>query len=114
MLITTCLCYQTISYIPFFVPFFPLTDSTLRGVERAAKEVLQVDADDYFVFAISDANLQRYGIPAELLVHALQVGLVIVAFRLTFVICSPNFSSFYLMLLVSVISNVMSDSPACF
>eukprot|EP00755_Sulcionema_specki_P015420 Sspe_Gene.9679::Locus_3257_Transcript_1_1_Confidence_1.000_Length_5642::g.9679::m.9679 len=37
-------------------------DNTLRSMEEAIRRVTEKDADQYFVFALSDANLQRYGI----------------------------------------------------
>jgi hypothetical protein len=37
----------------------------------AVKEVADVEADDYFVFAVSDANLSRYGIAPDALGKAL-------------------------------------------
>mmetsp|Transcript_1455 Transcript_1455/g.5161 ORF Transcript_1455/g.5161 Transcript_1455/m.5161 type:complete len:997 (-) Transcript_1455:61-3051(-) len=37
-------------------------DSTLEALRLAVKNVVSEEADDYFVFLVSDANLQRYGI----------------------------------------------------
>eukprot|EP01114_Cavostelium_apophysatum_P013070 TRINITY_DN3086_c0_g1_i2.p1 TRINITY_DN3086_c0_g1~~TRINITY_DN3086_c0_g1_i2.p1 ORF type:complete len:1142 (-),score=300.99 TRINITY_DN3086_c0_g1_i2:601-3708(-) len=37
-------------------------DTTVEAIQKAVKNVAEVEADDYFVFAISDANLKRYGI----------------------------------------------------
>ncbi|KAJ3333377.1 hypothetical protein HDU76_008821, partial [Blyttiomyces sp. JEL0837] len=39
-------------------------DNTLEAARRAMKDVVQEEADDYFVIIISDANLSRYGISA--------------------------------------------------
>lgn len=40
-------------------------DSTVEGIEAAIKSVCKQDAEDYLVFAISDANLGSYGITPE-------------------------------------------------
>eukprot|EP01095_Lingulamoeba_sp_RSL-Kostka_P004957 TRINITY_DN16220_c0_g1_i1.p1 TRINITY_DN16220_c0_g1~~TRINITY_DN16220_c0_g1_i1.p1 ORF type:complete len:161 (-),score=39.80 TRINITY_DN16220_c0_g1_i1:32-514(-) len=37
-------------------------DSTVKALELAVNEVTNEEADDYFVFLVSDANLKRYGI----------------------------------------------------
>ena len=39
-------------------------DHTLSAVEHAITEVLKAEADDYFVFLLSDANLAEYGVSA--------------------------------------------------
>ena len=42
-------------------------DHTLEGTGKAIQKVVEQEADDYFVFVISDANLRRYGIePSQL------------------------------------------------
>ncbi|TPX37183.1 hypothetical protein SmJEL517_g01076 [Synchytrium microbalum] len=42
-------------------------DNTLTAAEKAIQDITKVDADDYFVVILSDANLRRYGIrPQEL------------------------------------------------
>lgn len=42
-------------------------DNTVECIEQSVKDVRSEDADDYFVIALSDANLSRYGIhPAKL------------------------------------------------
>ncbi|KAI8820228.1 AAA domain-containing protein [Fimicolochytrium jonesii] len=42
-------------------------DTTLKATERAVKDIVKDDADDYFTLVMSDANLRRYGIqPAAL------------------------------------------------
>ena len=42
-------------------------DCTVEAAQLATKSIVEVEADDYFVFLVSDANLQRYGIsPPEL------------------------------------------------
>ncbi|XP_036613372.1 von Willebrand factor A domain-containing protein 8 [Trichosurus vulpecula] len=38
-------------------------DHTLEGTEHAITEIAKEDADEYFVIVLSDANLERYGIP---------------------------------------------------
>lgn len=40
-------------------------DHTLEGTDLAIKHITAKEADDYFVVVLSDANLERYGIPAE-------------------------------------------------
>ena len=40
-------------------------DHTLEGTDLAIKRITAEEADDYFVVVLSDANLERYGIPAE-------------------------------------------------
>jgi len=42
-------------------------DYTVEAIQQAVKDVTATEADDYFVFAVSDANLQRYGILPETL-----------------------------------------------
>ncbi|KAI9009541.1 AAA domain-containing protein [Gaertneriomyces semiglobifer] len=37
-------------------------DKTLAATEKAVKDIVKDDADDYFVLVLSDANLRRYGI----------------------------------------------------
>eukprot|EP01116_Phalansterium_solitarium_P021620 TRINITY_DN6799_c0_g1_i1.p1 TRINITY_DN6799_c0_g1~~TRINITY_DN6799_c0_g1_i1.p1 ORF type:complete len:352 (+),score=63.07 TRINITY_DN6799_c0_g1_i1:188-1243(+) len=37
-------------------------DSTVDAVSTAVDNVVEAEADEYFVFAVSDANLRRYGI----------------------------------------------------
>ena len=40
-------------------------DHTLEATELAIKRVAEIEADEHFVVVLSDANLERYGIPAE-------------------------------------------------
>ena len=40
-------------------------DHTLDATDLAIKRITEQEADDYFVVVLSDANLERYGIPAE-------------------------------------------------
>ena len=48
-------------------------DNTVECIEQSIKEVANDDnADDYFVIALSDANLARYHITPEALGHALK------------------------------------------
>jgi von Willebrand factor A domain-containing protein 8 len=42
-------------------------DNTLPATSNAIKEIANESADDYFVIVISDANLNRYGISANIL-----------------------------------------------
>ena len=46
-------------------------DMTLEAVQRAVHGITEEEADDYFVFVISDANLRRYGIPPSRLAESL-------------------------------------------
>ncbi|KDN48209.1 hypothetical protein K437DRAFT_245730 [Tilletiaria anomala UBC 951] len=49
-------------------------DNTVRCLERSVQELSRVEADDYFVIALSDANLARYGITSRVLTDALRKG----------------------------------------
>ena len=40
-------------------------DATLDGTKLAIEDCLSVDADEHFVFVISDADLERYGITPQ-------------------------------------------------
>lgn len=46
-------------------------DSTIEAIEAAVKRVAAQEADDYLVFAVSDANLGGYGITPEMLRRSL-------------------------------------------
>ena len=46
-------------------------DNTLAAGSRAIRDVKKEDADDFFVFLFSDANLEGYGVSAESLALAL-------------------------------------------
>lgn len=46
-------------------------DSTVEAIQMAVQEVVKEPADEYFVFALSDANLRRYGIRPEQLTEAM-------------------------------------------
>jgi von Willebrand factor A domain-containing protein 8 len=46
-------------------------DNTLAAGSRAVRDVRTEEADDYFVFLISDANLEGYGVSPEALALAL-------------------------------------------
>ncbi|KAJ3592119.1 hypothetical protein NHX12_007248, partial [Muraenolepis orangiensis] len=46
-------------------------DYTLEGVEAAVRELALEEADERFVVVLSDANLERYGIPPERFARAL-------------------------------------------
>ena len=37
-------------------------DNTLAAAHKAVHDVRAVEGDDYFVFVLSDANLQMYGV----------------------------------------------------
>ena len=47
-------------------------DNTIRCIEKSIIELAREEADDYFVIAMSDANLGRYGITAKVLTAALR------------------------------------------
>ena len=46
-------------------------DNTLASSVRAVREVRNAEADDFFVFLISDANIEIYGVTPEVLADAL-------------------------------------------
>merc|ERR1719454_1737242 len=46
-------------------------DHTLEATRHAIKNIKKEEADEYFVVVLSDANLQRYGIPPAMLAEAL-------------------------------------------
>lgn len=46
-------------------------DNTLTACEMAVQEVTKQEADDYFVFLLSDANLREYGVSASVLARTL-------------------------------------------
>jgi hypothetical protein len=46
-------------------------DNTLASSVRSVREVKNAEADDYFVFLISDANIEIYGVTPEVLADAL-------------------------------------------
>lgn len=47
-------------------------DTTLEALQKMVPEVTKRDADDHFVFLVSDANLARYGIQTRELANAMQ------------------------------------------
>lgn len=47
-------------------------DNTVECIRESVKDVRKNEADDYFVIALSDANLSRYGITAETLGAAMK------------------------------------------
>lgn len=49
-------------------------DNTLSATSHAIKEVAEHEADDYFVFVVSDANTGRYDITPEALNKAMTVN----------------------------------------
>ncbi|TYZ62616.1 hypothetical protein PybrP1_002376 [[Pythium] brassicae (nom. inval.)] len=46
-------------------------DHTVEAIERAVQHVAEVDADDLYVFVVSDANLERYNIRPKRLAQKL-------------------------------------------
>lgn len=37
-------------------------DHTVEAIDRAVQRIVEEDGDDYYVFVVSDANLERYNI----------------------------------------------------
>ncbi|XP_053563944.1 von Willebrand factor A domain-containing protein 8 [Bombina bombina] len=57
-------------------------DYTLDATENAIKEIAKEEADEYFVIVLSDANLERYGIPPLMFAQALTVNPQVNAFAI--------------------------------
>ncbi|KAM3934338.1 von Willebrand factor A domain-containing protein 8 [Leptodactylus fuscus] len=57
-------------------------DYTLEATEHAVKEIAKEDADEYFVIVLSDANLERYGIPPARFAQALTINPQVNAFAI--------------------------------
>ncbi|XP_070607481.1 von Willebrand factor A domain-containing protein 8 isoform X1 [Erythrolamprus reginae] len=57
-------------------------DHTLEGTEHAVREIAKDDADEYFVIVLSDANLERYGIPPARFAQALTIDPKVNAFAI--------------------------------
>ena len=57
-------------------------DNTLSAAKHAVGEVLKEEADDYFVFLLSDANLNQYGITAKALSSSLMFDKRVNAFAI--------------------------------
>ncbi|XP_053164187.1 von Willebrand factor A domain-containing protein 8 isoform X2 [Hemicordylus capensis] len=57
-------------------------DHTLEGTEHAIQEIAKEEADEYFVIVLSDANLERYGIPPERFAQALTINPQVNAFTI--------------------------------
>ncbi|KAL7983994.1 hypothetical protein Chor_004534 [Crotalus horridus] len=57
-------------------------DHTLEGTEHAIREIAKDDADEYFVIVLSDANLERYGIPPARFAQALTIDPKVNAFAI--------------------------------
>nr|XP_056718077.1 von Willebrand factor A domain-containing protein 8 [Euleptes europaea] len=57
-------------------------DHTLEGTEHAIREVAKEEADEYFVIVLSDANLERYGIPPARFAEALTINPQVNAFTI--------------------------------
>lgn len=49
-------------------------DSTLEAIEWSCRDIAKQEADDYFVIALSDANLTRYGITINSLEKAMKAN----------------------------------------
>ena len=39
--------------------------STVEAIRLAVQSIVKEDGDDYFVFLVSDANIERYGIKPQ-------------------------------------------------
>jgi hypothetical protein len=46
-------------------------DNTLEAIDSAVKAIVKEEADEHFVIALSDANLDRYGIRPKALADIL-------------------------------------------
>ncbi|XP_075447188.1 von Willebrand factor A domain-containing protein 8 isoform X2 [Ascaphus truei] len=57
-------------------------DYTLEATEHAIREIAKEEADEYFVIVLSDANLERYGIPPSRFAEALTINPQINAFAI--------------------------------
>ncbi|XP_077200195.1 von Willebrand factor A domain-containing protein 8 [Paroedura picta] len=57
-------------------------DHTLEGTEHAIREIAKEEADEYFVIVLSDANLERYGIPPARFAEALTINPQVNAFTI--------------------------------
>uniref|UniRef100_A0A7N6B8M4 von Willebrand factor A domain-containing protein 8 n=1 Tax=Anabas testudineus TaxID=64144 RepID=A0A7N6B8M4_ANATE len=57
-------------------------DYTLEGTDASIKELAREEADEHFVVVLSDANLERYGIPPERFAQVLTSDLQVNAFAI--------------------------------
>ncbi|XP_050802815.1 von Willebrand factor A domain-containing protein 8 isoform X5 [Gopherus flavomarginatus] len=57
-------------------------DHTLEGTEHAVREIAKEEADEYFVIVLSDANLERYGIPPARFAQTLTINPQVNAFAI--------------------------------
>lgn len=57
-------------------------DYTLEATEHAIREIAKEEADEYFVIVLSDANLERYGIPPARFAQALTINPQVNAFAI--------------------------------
>uniref|UniRef100_A0A8C0G0E2 VWFA domain-containing protein n=1 Tax=Chelonoidis abingdonii TaxID=106734 RepID=A0A8C0G0E2_CHEAB len=57
-------------------------DHTLEGTEHAVREIAKEEADEYFVIVLSDANLERYGIPPVRFAQTLTINPQVNAFAI--------------------------------
>jgi len=49
-------------------------DNTLEAAKHAVETVIKQEADEHFVIVLSDANLDRYGIPPRKLAEILTMS----------------------------------------
>ena len=40
-------------------------DNTIEAAKKAIREIVEKESDDYFIFLVSDANMESYGITPE-------------------------------------------------
>ncbi|XP_061485897.1 von Willebrand factor A domain-containing protein 8 isoform X2 [Rhineura floridana] len=57
-------------------------DHTLEGTEHAIRDIAKEEADEYFVIVLSDANLERYGIPPARFAQTLTINSKVNAFAI--------------------------------
>ncbi|XP_064030622.1 von Willebrand factor A domain-containing protein 8 isoform X3 [Pogoniulus pusillus] len=57
-------------------------DHTLEGTEHAIRDIAKEEADEYFVIVLSDANLERYGIPPARFAQVLTTNAQVNAFAI--------------------------------
>ncbi|KAE8209026.1 hypothetical protein CF327_g6940 [Tilletia walkeri] len=66
--------YEILRSITAYTQYCDSGDNTLASIKKSVEEVATDEADDYFVCALSDANLSRYGIGAASLGQALRTN----------------------------------------
>jgi von Willebrand factor A domain-containing protein 8 len=70
VLSTSCTCVQALhAHSQFCIS----GDSTLEAAKHAIEQITKEDVDEKFVIVLSDANLERYGIPPKKLSEILSM-----------------------------------------